>query len=395
MLLFMQDKLSMEDFTHYADVYNVDSDGAAFHNLKQIMESQPSAHVPSLSSSELLVDVMNGMAQKVYKLTSPYKLQDLPLSENQDGGMLIIVELPTTVGLHTKEVLKQIDGILQSVHIQMSSMDAPFTAVYTAKASSKPMGPSVLSSVYNRGRHLLEADAKADSNSSFWNLTDGCLYVYVQSVTFEAYQVKENAQPAIKTYTLPASSIPDPGSSCANHSAKLVVKYSNQTKSNEGELTLSKFEFTMEYSVKQGLWTLDEMSITYQATLGSEALSGENEKVKPSLTSDIYAPSNFSYHCSYQTPFQTNKTEGKPGDYVVQVRMFQLQVQFNDGPFDGPFGQVNDCVGFFTLPIWSALIAMAVLLSVLFFGLCMLTSIDTQDRFDDPKGKTIQVNVND
>ena len=61
----------------------------------------------------------------------------------------------------------------------------------------------------------------------------------------------------------------------------------------------------------------------------------------------------------------------------------------------GKFGQVNDCQGFFTLGIWSALITLFVLIMVFFFGLCMLMSIDTQDRFDDPKGKIIQVNVNE
>lgn len=37
--------------------------------------------------------------------------------------------------------------------------------------------------------------------------------------------------------------------------------------------------------------------------------------------------------------------------------------------------------------------AGVVLASILAFGICMIVNISTMDRFDDPKGKTISVNV--
>ena len=70
-----------------------------------------------------------------------------------------------------------------------------------------------------------------------------------------------------------------------------------------------------------------------------------------------------------------------------QVQSFIVQ---ND-----KFGYYNDCIGFFTIPIWSAIICSAVLIGILFFGVIMLMNIKTPDRMDDAKGKTISVTVSD
>ena len=56
---------------------------------------------------------------------------------------------------------------------------------------------------------------------------------------------------------------------------------------------------------------------------------------------------------------------------------------------------VWDCIGFFTIPIWMAIISTIVLMIILFYGLTMIANIKTMDRFDDPKGKTISVNVSE
>jgi len=50
-----------------------------------------------------------------------------------------------------------------------------------------------------------------------------------------------------------------------------------------------------------------------------------------------------------------------------------------------------DCSGWYTGPIWSGLITTFLLLGILAYGISMLSKIDTMDRFDDPKGKTISV----
>ena len=78
------------------------------------METESSSHVPSLSSPSALLDSMKLMADQVHTLDNPYNVRDLPLKKKD----LVVVTLPTTVGLHTKEALKQIGRkLLDSVGI--------------------------------------------------------------------------------------------------------------------------------------------------------------------------------------------------------------------------------------------------------------------------------------
>lgn len=54
---------------------------------------------------------------------------------------------------------------------------------------------------------------------------------------------------------------------------------------------------------------------------------------------------------------------------------------------------VNDCVGTFSPGSWMGIIVSIVLASVLIFGYLMLNSVQTMDRFDDPKQKQLIINA--
>lgn len=73
-----------------------------------------------------------------------------------------------------------------------------------------------------------------------------------------------------------------------------------------------------------------------------------------------------------------------------------MQIQpFNSTNHTYAFGDAYDCVGFTTAPIWSGLFVTFILVLIMTFGLTMMMEIKTMDRFDDPKGKTITVNVSE
>jgi len=59
------------------------------------------------------------------------------------------------------------------------------------------------------------------------------------------------------------------------------------------------------------------------------------------------------------------------------------------------FGYYNDCEGFFTIPIWMGVVTMLAMLAIVLLGIAMLLSINTMDRYDDPKGKTITITAAD
>ncbi len=61
---------------------------------------------------------------------------------------------------------------------------------------------------------------------------------------------------------------------------------------------------------------------------------------------------------------------------------------------DGQFtDNVDDCVGFFTVGTWMGIVSGLIMLSVFLFGISMITNLKTMDRFEDPKGKPIQINA--
>ncbi|CDS35771.1 ATPase H transporting lysosomal accessory [Echinococcus multilocularis] len=74
----------------------------------------------------------------------------------------------------------------------------------------------------------------------------------------------------------------------------------------------------------------------------------------------------------------------------VEFSFLGLQVQ----PFgitNGVFTEANDCVGFFTTEIFSNLFVIFLLLGIFTYGLVMIMGIQTNDSFDDPKHKMIQI----
>lgn len=70
---------------------------------------------------------------------------------------------------------------------------------------------------------------------------------------------------------------------------------------------------------------------------------------------------------------------------------FQIQPYFEDGRFGPPI----DCVPYFSAAIWSGIFIVFILSIVLAWGIVMIMDINTMDRFDDPKGKTITITATD
>jgi V-type H+-transporting ATPase S1 subunit len=54
---------------------------------------------------------------------------------------------------------------------------------------------------------------------------------------------------------------------------------------------------------------------------------------------------------------------------------------------------VDDCVGTFSVGSWMGIIVALVLVTALLLSWMMLNSVQTMDRFDDPKQKQIVINA--
>lgn len=105
----------------------------------------------------------------------------------------------------------------------------------------------------------------------------------------------------------------------------------------------------------------------------------------------IAASIGFSYHCTPAVHFKLNGSE----DFVT-IRGLQIEPKF--GSAENPltkFSPPIDCVGFTSAGIWAGLFVTIMLLLILTIGISWILDIRTMDRFDDPKGKTITISVNE
>jgi hypothetical protein len=194
------------------------------------------------------------------------------------------------------------------------------------------------------------------------------------------------------------------------------------------------FNFTIDYNVKGQLIgdnkeVLMSISEPFQLMLGFVFDSGftlvsaevQNLKIERGANSwikesgKVNGPSNnvrstnirgyygYNYACSgtpailFQNQFVTDSGK-KDTSVIVGVILNNFQVQGvgvnTDSPKNVPYfgSKTADCVPTFNQGTWMGIIVTLILVSVLVFAFLMLNSVQTMDRFDDPKQKQIVIN---
>lgn len=153
----------------------------------------------------------------------------------------------------------------------------------------------------------------------------------------------------------------------------MVLRLESATKN------VTALEFIIQFSA--GYWYLSGINVTEKG----------NPQLEYSLkVKEVYAPVGFSYHCTAGIFYggDTKQNLSLPSFQIQAFSSTTNRTQYG-------FGDAYDCVGFTTAPIWSGLFVTFILALIMTFGLTFMMDIKTMDRFDDPKGKTITVNVNE
>uniref|UniRef100_A0A914C3K5 V-type proton ATPase subunit S1/VOA1 transmembrane domain-containing protein n=1 Tax=Acrobeloides nanus TaxID=290746 RepID=A0A914C3K5_9BILA len=170
---------------------------------------------------------------------------------------------------------------------------------------------------------------------------------------------------------------------------------------------VSVLDFTLHFDVP----SLDNWYLQYATLHNITIVKGEylddlsiSDFDKNATTVDA-KPANirgfygYSYGCS-ATPaifFESDKHVS----IGLQFNNFQIEpynIYINNDTTKGKAGvqfrsNVNDCVPTFTVGSLMSIISVLVLFVVFIFGFLMLNSVQTMDRFDDPKGKQIIINT--
>lgn len=218
----------------------------------------------------------------------------------------------------------------------------------------------------------------------------GVLYVYT---AIEDHQTQTHHRVARQTET--------PTESWENRGDLFVIRLlqiSHSTESTRTNLTLTGVvpTFTVEErTAKLVINTTPAVTLDMVHDGGRwfvETLTYDNKHYTSGT--QIGANHGFSFACSPEVVYHS------PNSTTEQLTMTGLQLEINldrdtTATNKMAFSEAWNCVGFTSPGIWGGLFVTILLLLIMTLGISWMLDINTMDRFDDPKGKTITINASD
>ncbi|KAJ8410548.1 hypothetical protein AAFF_G00194520 [Aldrovandia affinis] len=388
-LLFLQDKLSLDDFTMYGGVFGNKQD-SAYPNLESALQSSPSSLVlptvswPGISAVPALLQEQLG--------TSPLYLEPGTLAQlrlNASVPALLVIRLPYSTGadmMSPKEVLSGNDEVMGQVLDMVKEQAVPYSAIYTALRPSRVIAEVSSLERQSVGRSLLQATPSSPYPPvEFKSEESSCILLWAENLTISFYKGKWERHDLTPQTFGQSVTLSLMGSSCNSTHSRLVLNYENVLGFRSFQLI-----FVMNrrfYKVSAREWfTLDQVELEY-----------DGQKATFNGSRNIYAPAEYSYRCESVTSFRyalltPRTTNDNANQWKLSFDHFQIQGFSVTGR---DFSYASDCAGFFTPGIWMGLLTSLLMLLILTYGLHMITQLRTMDRLDDPKGPAISVPQND
>ncbi|KAM9576788.1 V-type proton ATPase subunit S1 [Trichechus inunguis] len=377
-LLFLQDKLSIEDFTAYGGVFGNKQD-SAFSNLENALALAPSSLVLPAVDWYAVSTLTTYLQEKLG--ASPLHVDLATLRElklNASLPALLLIRLPYTASagvMAPREVLTGNDEVIGQVLSTLKSEDVPYTAALTAVRPSRVARDAAMVSG-GLGRQLLEKATEADVTHPPVSYNDTAPRILLWAQNFS---VTYNGQTEdLTSLTFGAQELNLTGSFWNSSAAGLALTYEQLF----GTMVTFKFIFASHfYPVSAWHWfTMERLEIH------------SNGSVAYFNASQVTGPSIYSFHCQYVSSLTKNGNllvpHTQPSAWDVTLRDFQIQAFNVTGE---QFSYASDCAGFFSPGIWMGLLTSLLMLFIFTYGLHMILSLKTMDRFDDHKGPAISL----
>ncbi|NWR47449.1 VAS1 ATPase, partial [Regulus satrapa] len=381
LVLFLQDRLSIDDFTYFSESYGNKN---PFQN--EILQSSPSSLVLPAVDCEATKHLLSVLQESGdWKLTNATNVNVSQLEVNASNPNLLVVQLQPLASdskeISTLEAIAENDKIIGRVTMDLQERGIHFSVIYTAV---RPSRISRRTDVVAEIRRQLMAAEEEDSLSSYppLNVTTGnftCILFHASN-----FSLKANSSVLIDltNATFLTQNVDISASECSDSNTTLSLKY---TKPVNGISSLEiRFLMTSKFY---------EVSARKWSTLDSVEIVQDGEKFARFNVSGISAPAEYSSHCQlvgtsnlYPARLVPSNNEAKNWDVFIS----KLQIQgFNI--INNQFSYASDCTGFFTPGIWMGLVTSIILLWILTYGIHMIMQLTTNNRFDDPKGPALSV----
>ncbi|XP_030071972.1 V-type proton ATPase subunit S1 [Microcaecilia unicolor] len=382
LVLFLQDQLSVEDFTYYSKVHE---DEKPFHSVQEICRFSPSSLVlPAVDwkATSHLFDYLQKKADWHLVNMSDCDASELVMEPSKPN--LILVKLQSfsrTNDFSAVKAFVEIDKQIGKLTKTLLNRGITFSAIYTAMRPSRvPVHTAVVSQA---GRRLMETDEQPPTVPDRpFNWTSGnetCILMYATTFTLKIGELAFNL--ANKTFI--SQEVDASSSYCSDTNTTLSLKYTNLQNINKSLEV--RFLLTNQFYLGSARnWsTLDFVQIFQDDVLVT--------------TFRVYtasAPAEYSFHCQLVGTSEQNGSrlvyDEKGSSQKWDILMTDFQIQgFNIK--DNQFSYASDCASFFSPGIWMGLVTSLVLLWILCYGIFMIMRLSTNDRFDDPKSQPLSV----
>ncbi|NXR68522.1 VAS1 ATPase, partial [Rhadina sibilatrix] len=379
LVLFLQDRLSIDDFTYFSESYGNKN---PFQN--EILQSSPSSLVLPAVDCKATKDLLSVLQESGdWKLTNLTNLNISQLEVNASNPNLLVVQLqPLSSDLKeisTLEAIAENDKIIGRVTMDLQERGIHFSVIYTAVRPSRISRRTDV--VAGLRRQLMAAEEEDSLSYPPLNVTTGnstCILFYASNFSLK---VNRSVLIDLTNATFLTQNVDISASECSDSNTTLSLKY---TKPVNGINSLEiRFLMTNKfYAVSARNWS----------TLDSVEIVQDGEKFAKFNVSGISAPAEYSFHCQLVGTSNLYPARLVPSSEAKNWDVFisKLQIQgFNI--INNQFSYASDCTGFFTPGIWMGLVTSIILLWILTYGIHMIMQLTTNNRFDDPKGPALSV----
>ncbi|NXM51516.1 VAS1 ATPase, partial [Gymnorhina tibicen] len=380
LVLFLQDRLSIDDFTYFSESYG---NKTPFQN--EILQSSPSSLVLPAVDCKATKYLLNFLQESGdWKLTNVTNLNVSQLEVNASNPNLLVVQLqPLASGLKevsTLEAIAENDKIIGRVTMDLQERGIHFSVIYTAVRPSRISRRTDV--VAELRRQLMAAEEEDSLSYPPLNVTIGnhtCILFYASNFSLKA---SSSVLIDLTNATFVTQNVDISASECSDSNTTLSLKY---TKPVNGISSL-EIRFLMTSKFYGG-------SARKWSTLDSVEIVQDGEKFAKFTVPAISAPAEYSFHCqlvgtSNLYPARLVPFDGEAKNWDVFISELQIQ-GFNI--INNQFSYASDCTGFFTPGIWMGLVTSIILLWILTYGIHMIMQLTTNNRFDDPKGPALSV----
>ena len=148
---------------------------------------------------------------------------------------------------------------------------------------------------------------------------------------------------------------------------------------------VSNVQISMEFNISNSEFTLIGLNVA-RITINGQA-GFHDMQVKTEYGYAVYAPIGTAFACDSPGMFRPKQDDGSAlaGVIFPGVRLQVLDIPGNN------FGPLWECGELMPIGLWIGLIVTLFYALICYYGFSMLASIQTMDRFDDPKGKNIHI----